>query len=114
MDIHQIHQKLQTDWADWNDADNDRPCLSICKHELMQAMQVINAYLVSYDLKTRIENDPSPKICEFCSQTYRGAAPVCLECLLKMKVKIRRLSCLLNEEDLRKVLTGEDSARSVM
>ncbi|MGA7075362.1 MAG: hypothetical protein WBZ42_02275 [Halobacteriota archaeon] len=104
MDIGQIYRKLQTDWADWTD-DDDHQCISICKKELMASMQAINAYLVSYDLKTRIEKDPTPKVCEFCGNTYTGAEPVCKNCLLNMKFRLRRLSSLLNEEDIRKVYT---------
>jgi hypothetical protein len=101
-DLKQIHKKLQTDWADWTDDDQ---CISICKKELMASMQAINAYIVRYDLKTRIEEDPTSKTCEFCANTYRGAEPVCKNCLLEMKFRLRRLSCLLNEEDVRKVYT---------
>jgi hypothetical protein len=99
-DLEQIHKKLQTDWADWTDDDH---CISICKKELMASMQAINAYIVRYDLKTRIEEDPTSKVCEFCENTYKGAEPVCKKCLLDMKFRLRRLSCLLNEEDVRKV-----------
>jgi hypothetical protein len=99
-DLEQIHKKLQTDWADWTDDDH---CISICKKELMASMQAINAYIVRYDIKTRIEEDPASKVCEFCENTYKGAEPVCKKCLLDMKFRLRRLSCLLNEEDLRKV-----------
>jgi hypothetical protein len=101
-DLEQIYKKLRTDWADWIDDDH---CISVCKKELMAAMQAINAYIVRYDLKTRIEEDPSSKICEFCENTYKGAEPVCKKCLLDMKFRLRRLSCLLNEEDVRKVYT---------
>jgi len=99
-DLEQIHKKLQTDWADWTDDDQ---CISICKKELMASMQAINAYIVRYDIKTRIEEDPASKVCEFCENTYKGAEPVCKKCLLDMKFRLRRLSCLLNEEDVRKV-----------
>src|SRR5512137_459000 len=104
MDIKEIHKKLQTDWADWTDDDEDQ-CLSICKKELIIALQTINAYLVNFDLKTRIEKDPSPKVCEFCEKTYKGAEPVCDICLLDMKFRLRRLSYLLSEEDIRKIYT---------
>lgn len=83
-DLEQIHKKLQTDWADWTDDDH---CISICKKELMASMQAINAYIVRYDLKTRIEEDPTSKVCEFCENTYKGAEPVCKKCLLDMKVQ---------------------------
>jgi len=102
-DIEQIYKKLQTDWAEWT-GDDDQ-CICICKKELMASMQAINAYLVRYDLKTRIEEDPTPKVCEFCGNTYKGADPVCKNCLLSMKFRLRRLSCLLNEDDIRKVYT---------
>jgi predicted amidophosphoribosyltransferase len=69
----------------------------------MASMQAINAYIVRYDIKTRIEEDPTSKVCEFCENTYKGAEPVCKKCLLDMKFRLRRLSCLLNEEDVRKV-----------
>ena len=101
-DLQQIQKKLQTDWADWTDDDH---CISICKKELMASMQAVNAYIVRYDLKTRIEEDPKSKVCEFCGNTYKGAEPVCKNCLLDMKFRLRRLSCLLNEEDVRKVYT---------
>jgi len=101
--IELIHKKLETDWADWTD--DDDKCISICKKELMAAMQVTNAYIVRYDLKTRIEEDPTPKVCEFCGNTYTGAEPVCKTCLLKMKFRLRRFSCLLDEKDLHKVYT---------
>ncbi|MGZ4930248.1 MAG: hypothetical protein ACXVI5_03950 [Halobacteriota archaeon] len=103
LGIEQIYQKLQTDWADWSDAEDG--CLSICKRELMAAIQTINAYLTNYDLKTRIEKDPTAKVCEFCEGNYKGAEPICHNCLLSIKFGLRRLSCLLNEEDLRKVYT---------
>jgi len=103
IDIEQIYKKLQTDWADWTD-DGGR-CLSICKRELMAAIQTVNAYLVNYDLKTRIEQDPTAKACEFCGGKYKGAEPVCHNCLLNMKFRLRRLSCLLSDEDIRKVYT---------
>lgn len=102
MDIETIHKKLQTDWADWTDDDEDQ-CLSICKKELITALQAINAYLVNFDLKTRIEKDPTPKVCGFCEKTYRGAEPVCDTCLLDMKLKLRRFSCLLTEKNMGKV-----------
>jgi hypothetical protein len=102
MDIEKIHKKLQTDWADWTD-DDDNQCLSICKKELIAANQAINAYLVTYDVKTRIEKDPTSKVCEFCEKMYKGAEPVCPKCLLDMKIKLRRFSFLLNEKDMRKV-----------
>ncbi len=101
-DLEQIHKKLQTDWADWTDDDH---CISICKKELMASMQAVNAYIVRYDIKTRIEEDPSSKVCEFCGKTYKGAETVCKNCLLDMKFRLRRLSCLLNEDDVRKVYT---------
>lgn len=103
LGIEQIYQKLQKDWADWSDAEDG--CLSIRKRELMAAIQVINAYLVNYDLKTRIENDPTMKVCEFCEGNYKGAEPVCHNCLLDIKFRLRKLSCLLSYEDLRKVYT---------
>ena len=102
MEIEKIHKKLQTDWADWTH-DDDHQCITICKKELMAAIQVINAYLVNYDLKTRIEKDPTPKVCEFCEKTYKGAEPVCDKCLLDIKLRLRRFSFLLNEEDMRRV-----------
>jgi hypothetical protein len=102
MDIDTIYKKLQTDWADWTD-DDDEQCISVCKKELIAANQAINAYLVNYDLKTRIEKDPTPKVCEFCEKTYKGAEPVCDKCLLDMKLKLRRFSFLLNEKDMRRV-----------
>ncbi len=101
--IELIQQKLETDWADW--ADEDDKCISICKKELMAAIQVTNAYIVRYDLKTRIEEDPTPKVCVFCDKTYTEAEPICKTCLLKMKFRLRRLSCLLNEKDLFKIYT---------
>ncbi|MGZ5563060.1 MAG: hypothetical protein ACXWEM_04405, partial [Halobacteriota archaeon] len=58
---------------------------------------------VNYDLKTRIEKDPTPKVCEFCEETYKGAEPVCATCLLDIKLGLRRFSFLLNEKDMRKV-----------
>ncbi len=103
LGIEHIYQKLQTDWADWSDAEDG--CLSIRKKELMAAIQVTNAYLANYDLKTRIEKDPTMKVCEFCEGNYKGAEPVCHNCLLDIKFKLRRLSCLLSHEDLRKVYT---------
>ena len=103
IDIEKIHKKLETDWADWTDEDDKS--ISISKKELMAAVQVTNAYLVRYDLKTRIEEDPSSKVCEFCGNTYAGAEPICKTCLLKMKFRLRRLSCLLNEKDLFKIYT---------
>jgi hypothetical protein len=113
MDLAQIHKKLQTDWAAWTN-DGDHQCITVCKKELMEAMQTVNAYLVSYDIKTKIEQNHSRKVCEFCGQTYNeGAEPVCLDCLLTMKIRIRRLSCLLDDEDLCKVLTN-GSVKSVM
>jgi hypothetical protein len=102
MEIEKIHKKLQTDWADWTD-DGDHQCVTICKKELITAIQVINAYLVNYDLKTRIEKDPTPKVCEFCEKTYKGAEPVCNKCLLDMKLQLWRFSFLLSKEDMRKV-----------
>ncbi len=102
MDIETIHKKLQTDWAEWTDDDEDQ-CLSINKKELITALQAINAYLVNFDLKTRIEKDPTPKVCEFCEKTYKGAEPVCDTCLLDMKLKLRRFSCLLSEKNMGKV-----------
>ena len=104
MEIEKIRKKLQTDWADWTD-DDDHQCITICRKELKAAIQVINAYLVNYDLKTRIEEDPTPKVCEFCEKTYKGAEPVCNKCLLDMKFRLRKFSCLLSEEDMRKVYT---------
>lgn len=101
--IELIYKKLETEWADW--ADDDDGCISISKKDLMSAIQVTNAYIVRYDLKTRIEEDPSPKVCEFCGNTYVEAEPVCKTCLLKMKFRLRRLSCLLNEKDLFKIYT---------
>ncbi|MGZ4901983.1 MAG: hypothetical protein ACXV6K_07585 [Halobacteriota archaeon] len=103
LGIEQIYEKLQTDWADWSNAENG--CLSICKKELMAAIQIINAYLVNYDLKTRIEKDPAMKFCAFCEGNYQGAEPVCHNCLLDIKFRLRKLSCLLSYEDLRKVYT---------
>ena len=102
MDIETIYKKLQTDWADWTDDDEDQ-CLSIRKKELISALQAINTYLVGFDLKTRIEKDPTPKVCEFCEKTYKGAEPVCDKCLLDIKLRLRRFSFLLNEEDMRRV-----------
>jgi len=102
--IELIYKKLHTDWADWTKGD-DLQCITVCRKELMAAIQVLNAYLVNYDLKTRIEEDPSPKVCEFCEKTYKGAEPVCDTCLLDMKFRLRRLSCLLSEEDIRKIYT---------
>ena len=104
MDLEQIHKKLQTEWADCTD-DDENQCLSICKKELITALQAINAYIVNFDLKTRIEKDPTPKVCEFCEKTYKGAEPVCNTCLLDMKFRLRRLSYLLSEEDIRKIYT---------
>ncbi|MEI7826401.1 MAG: hypothetical protein WCI87_01200 [Euryarchaeota archaeon] len=103
MEIEKIRKKLQTDWANWTDDTDDLQCVTIYKKELMAAIQVINAYLVNYDLKTRIEKDPTSKVCEFCEKTYNGAEPVCNTCLLDMKLKLRRFNFLLNEEDMRKV-----------
>jgi hypothetical protein len=100
--IELIYKKMQTDWADWTDDDGNQ-CITICKKELMAAIQVLNAYLVNYDLKTRIEKDPTPKVCEFCEKTYKGAEPVCDKCLLDIKLKLRKFSFLLNEKDMRKV-----------
>ncbi|MEI7826402.1 MAG: hypothetical protein WCI87_01205 [Euryarchaeota archaeon] len=105
MEIEKIRKKLQTDWANWTDDTDDLQCVTIYKKELMAAIQVINAYLVNYDLKTRIEKDPTSKACEFCEKTYKGAEPVCNTCLLDMKFRLRKLSCLLSEEDMRKVYT---------
>ncbi|MGZ7133991.1 MAG: hypothetical protein ACXVH4_04630 [Halobacteriota archaeon] len=102
MNIEEIHKKLQTDWADWTDDDEDQ-CLSIRKKELISALEAINAYLVSFDLKTRIEKDPTQKVCEFCQKTYKGAEPVCDKCLLDMKLKLRRFSFFLSEKNMRKV-----------
>ena len=102
--IELIYKKLHTDWADWTKGD-DLQCITVCRKELMAAIQVLNAYLVNYDLKTRIEEDPTPKVCEFCEKTYKGAEPVCVKCLLDMKFRLRRLSCLLSEEDIRKIYT---------
>jgi hypothetical protein len=102
MDIEEIHRKLQTDWADWTDDDEDQ-CLSICKKELISALQAINTYLVGFDLKTRIEKDPTRKVCKFCEKPYKGAEPVCDKCLLDMKLKLRRFSFLLTEKNMRKV-----------
>ena len=102
MNIEEIHKKLQTDWADWTDDDEDQ-CLSISKKELISALQAINTYLVGFDLKTRIEKDPTTKVCEFCEKTYKGAEPVCDTCLLDMKLKLRRFSFLLTEKNMRKV-----------
>ncbi len=47
LGIEQIYKKLQDEWADWSDADDG--CVSICKKELMAAIQIINAYLANYD-----------------------------------------------------------------
>jgi hypothetical protein len=104
MNIEKIQKKLQTDWADWTD-DDENKCITICKKQLMAAIQIVNAYLVNYDLITRIEKDPTPKVCEFCEKTYKGAEPVCNTCLLDMKFRLRRLSYLLSEEDIRKIYT---------
>jgi len=68
--IELIHKKLETDWADWTD--NDDKCISICKKELMAAMQVTNAYIVRYDLKTRIEEDPTKSLRILRQYLYRG------------------------------------------
>ena len=70
MDLEQIHKKLQTDWADWTDDDQ---CISICKKELMASMQAINAYIVRYDLKTRIEEDPTSKSVRILREHIQGA-----------------------------------------
>jgi hypothetical protein len=102
--IELIYKKLHKEWADWTKGD-DLQCITVCRKELMAAIQVLNAYLVNYDLKTRIEEDPTPKVCEFCEKTYKGAEPVCDSCLLDMKFRLRRLSCLLSEEDIRKIYT---------
>jgi hypothetical protein len=102
MNIEKIQKKLQTDWADWTD-DDENKCITICKKQLMAAIQIVNAYLVNYDLITRIEKDPTPKVCEFCEKTYKGAEPVCAKCLLDIKLGLRRFSFLLNEKDMRKV-----------
>jgi len=104
MDLEQIYKKLQEEWADW--IDDEHECISLCKKELVAAIQTVNAYLVNYDIKTRIEKDPTPKTCEFCGKTYKGADPFCVNCLLEMKLRLRRLSCLLNEEDMRNIYTA--------
>ncbi len=36
--IERIQKKLQTDWADWTN-DDDNQCITICKKELMVAIQ---------------------------------------------------------------------------
>jgi hypothetical protein len=59
--IEKIQKKLRTDWADWT-GDDDNQCITICKKKLMAAIQVINAYLVNYDLKTRIEGPHSESL----------------------------------------------------
>ena len=58
VDIEQIYKKLQTDWADWTDDDDQ--CISLCKKELMASIQAINAYLVRVQSQDENRRGPHP------------------------------------------------------
>jgi hypothetical protein len=112
MNLNDIAFKLQGDWADWDDKEDSY--LHIRKSELMHALQKMESEIHACHFRIHemiIKGEELKKTRWICGHEgmgpgdeYVGRDP-CDTCLLDMKLKLLKLSRLLNDKDLRTAYT---------
>ena len=114
MSINKIIEKLQTEWADWDDQEDG--FLHITKMELMRALQETENALKTYNMKIAemVAKGEGLKETHWACGHVQPAGPgeeyaatdPCDMCLLDLKVKLLKLSRLLSDKDLKRVYIG--------